>query len=172
MNEEKAYEPLLDIENVLPILDRISIFAGLSQKQLYKLFRLLEKVRYKAGDTIFRQGAQPSHIYIVRSGKIKLVVWQQQTPLELVIFEQGACFGEASVVGIQPHKGTAFALTDAELIVLSRNALLSIYKSDLEMFALLILNIAREVCRRLHQSDEILLHYVHEKYTKKTNPPH
>ena len=92
-----------------------------------------------------------------------MVVWEEGTPLELIVFEDGHCFGEASVIGILPHKGTAISITDTELIVLSRNALLSIYESDKELFSILILNIAREVCRRLHDSDEIMLHYVLKK---------
>jgi hypothetical protein len=47
-----------------------------------------------------------------------------------------------------------------ELIVLSRRALLSIYQSDKKLFSLLILNIAREASRRLHRTEEIMLHYV------------
>ena len=163
MANKKIYEPLSDSESVLPILSKMSIFAGLSGKQLDTLFRLLTKVSYKAGEAVFEQGQQPSHIYIVESGKIKLVMWENDTPLELIVFEEGNCFGEASVIGIQPHRGTAIAMTDTDLIVLSRNALLSIYESDKELFSILILNIAREVCRRLHASDDILLHYVLQK---------
>ncbi len=163
MANKKIYEPLLDIESVLHILNKISIFAGLSDKQLDTLFRLLAKVSYKAGEVVFEQDQQPSHIYIVESGKIKLVIWKNDTPLELIVFEEGNCFGEASVIGIQPHRGTAIAMTDTDLIVLSRNTLLSIYESDKELFSILILNIAREVCRRLHESDDILLHYVLKK---------
>jgi len=39
----------------------------------------------------------------------------------------------------------------------------SLLKSELELFSILILNIAREACRRLHKMDEILLHYVLRK---------
>ena len=67
------------------------------------------------------------------------------------------------MIGIQPHAATAITVDDTELIVLSRNALLSLLKSDLELFSILILNIAREACRRLHKTDEILLHYVLRK---------
>lgn len=163
MDEKKPCEPLLDIESVLPILNKISIFAGLSESQLYTLFRLLSRVSYKTNETVFEQGDKPSHIFIVKKGKVKLVVWENETPLELIVFEEGDCFGEASVIGIQPHKGTAIALKETELIVLSRNALMSIYESDKELFGILILNIARQVCRRLHASDDILLHYLLKK---------
>jgi CRP/FNR family cyclic AMP-dependent transcriptional regulator len=135
----------------------------LSEPQLYTLFRLLTEVTYKANENVFEQGDKPSHIYIVKKGKVKLVLWKNDTPFELIVFEEGYCFGEASVIGIQPHKGTAIAVEDAELIVLSRNALLSIYDSDKDLFSILILNIAREVCRRLHSSDDILLHYLLKK---------
>ena len=159
MADGKNYVPLPDIEEVLPILNKISILAGFSDKQLYSVFRFLEKVSYKAGEIIFEQGQEPSHIYIIETGKIKLFVSKDGTAFELIEFEQGHCFGEASVIGIQPHAATAVAVEDAELIVLSRTALLSIYKTDLEIFSTLILNIAREVCRRLHASSETLLHY-------------
>jgi CRP-like cAMP-binding protein len=157
---EKQLFPLLDIQDVLSILNEISIFAGLSEKQLYTLFPLLEKASYKASEKVFEQGSQPSHIYIIQSGSIKLVVNEKQDPLELIVFEQGHCFGETSVIGIQPHAVTAITVEDTELIVLSRNALLSLLKSDIDLFSILILNIAREACRRLYKTDEILLHYV------------
>ena len=157
---EKQLFPLLEIEEVMPILNEISIFAGLSDKQLYTLFRLLGKAHYKAGEKIFEQGGHPSYIYIVQSGSVKLVANTRQTPLELIVFQQGRCFGETSVIGIQPHAATALAVGDTELIVLSRNALLALFKSDVKLFSILILNIAREACRRLYKTDEILLHYV------------
>jgi len=53
--------------------------------------------------------------------------------------------------------------SDTKLIVLSRQTLLSIFNLDKEIFGILILNIAREACRRLHDTDEILLHYVCKK---------
>ncbi len=160
MTSQKAYSPLCDIENVLPILNKIAIFGGLSEKQLYSLFRLLQKVSFRAGEYIFEKGDDPGHIYIVRSGKVKIVARVDDVPMELILFDVGQCFGETSVIAIQPHSADAVAVEDTELIVLSRDALLSIFDSDKELFGMLILNIAREACRRLHQTDEILLHYV------------
>lgn len=156
---QKECAPLLDIENVLPILNRISILAGLSGNQLLSLFKLLEKVSYAEGETIFEQGAEPSHIYIIRTGRVKLLVGNGEKSLELAEFDSGQCLGEASVIGILPHSATAVTTEDTELIVLSRKAMMSIYESDPDIFSVLIFNIAREVCRRLHASRETLLYY-------------
>lgn len=157
---QKRYQELLHPEEVRPLISKISVFAGLSNEQLDVLFQNLHKVYYQAGEKIFEEGTPPSHIYIVKSGKVKLAINVEDTPLELVVFEEGRCFGETSVIGIQPHSATAIAMEPTELIVLSRSALLSLLKSDLELFSMLILNIAREACRRLHKTDETLLHYV------------
>jgi CRP/FNR family cyclic AMP-dependent transcriptional regulator len=150
----------VEIEEVRAVLRKITILAGLTEQQLCSVLELLDKVTYQTGEHIFEQGQQPSHIYIIKSGRIKLIAQEDDTNLELIVFEQGKCFGESSIIGIQPHAATAIAIEPSELMVLSRNALLSLYKTDLELFSILILNIAREACRRLHSTDEVLLHYV------------
>lgn len=159
MLEQKECLPLLDIETVMPILKHISIFAGLSGNQLLDLFKQLEKVSYEAGERIFEQGMAPDHIYIIKSGRVQLLVSKGDTVMELAEFDCGQCLGEASIIGIRPHSATAVAVADCELIVLSRRALMSIYESDTGLFSILILNIAREISRRLHASSETLLYY-------------
>lgn len=160
MDREKHPERLLDVESVLSILNRITIFAGLSDKQLYAVFRELERVSYDDGEIVFAQGSEPSHIYIIQQGMVKLVVGDGNTSLELIELMIGACFGETSVIGILPHAASAVAVGKTDLLVLSRHALLTFYREDLQLYSLLILNIAREACRRLYQTDHILLHYV------------
>ncbi len=159
----KEYLPLLDIENILPILDKIAIFGGFSEKQLYKIFRILEKVSYKKDEIVFRQGESPTHIYIVESGRVRLFIEEDYTPLQLFEFHPGECFGESSLIGIIPHTASAICIEKTELIVLSKAALHSLYKDDIELFALIILNIARETCRNLAKTDNILMHYVLKK---------
>ncbi len=163
MTDRKVCTAFLDVENILPILNKVSILAGLSEDQLYTVFRLLERVSYKPGEIVFKQGEQPSHIYIIESGKIRLFAANGQTNFEIAAFDAGQCFGEASVIGIRPHSVTAMAAEDTELIVLSRKALMSIYELDTKLFSILILNIAREACRRLHASNESLLYYAAKK---------
>jgi len=163
MTDRKTCTAFLDVSSILPILNKVSILAGLSEDQLYTVFRLLERVSYSAGETVFEQGEQPSHIYIIESGKVRLFATKGDTTIEVVSLDAGQCFGEASVIGIRPHSVTAMAAEDTELIVLSRKALMSIYELDTQLFSVLILNIAREACRRLHASNESLLYYVSRK---------
>ncbi len=163
MTQDKEPRRFSHEDDVMAILNQISIFAGLNDCQLYAIFQELEEVSYAKDEFIFEQGTEPSHIYIILKGAVKLTVGQDSTSLELIEFRPGDCFGETSVIGIVPHEASAVAACDVELLVLSRKALLSFLKTDLELFSILILNIARESCRRLSQTDQILLHYVMQK---------
>jgi CRP/FNR family transcriptional regulator, cyclic AMP receptor protein len=153
----------LDKKDALAILGSISILGGMTTEQLATVFRRMSRVSYRAGETIFAQGSQPSHIYIILSGSVKIVSAIDGTTLELVEYEPGQCFGETSVIGILPHSATALAVEDTELLILSSQSIHELYREDLKVFGLLILNIARGACRRLYKTDDILLHYATRK---------
>ena len=160
-------EQLLEIEEILPILNEISLFGVLSEKQLYTVFRLLEKSHFEQGEFVFERGDPPSHIYIVWRGRIELLLDTGGSYLAQTVFDIGQCFGETSAIGIEPHTASAIAVEPTDLIVLPTSALFKIWKTDKALFGMLVLNIAREACRRLSRSNETLLHYFahHEVHT-------
>lgn len=157
---EKIYAPLIHIEEMLPILNQIAIFGGLTDLQLFKIFKLLKTVNYQEGEYVYKTGDAPSHIYIIEKGEIKIFIESQGTSLETATFHSGDCIGETSVIGIQPHSTSAFATMSTDLIVLEQTALLNIFESDKELFGMLILNIARETARRLARADQSIVNYI------------
>ena len=157
---EKIYYPLLHSAEVTPLLNKISVFGGLNDKQLYEIFKLLKTVNYGEGEFIYKRGEASSHIYIIKQGEVKMMIDNEGIFLELISFKEGDCFGETSVVGIQSHSSSALAVRPTELIVLEPRILLNIFETDKELFGMLILNIARETARRLHQSNEALVQYM------------
>ena len=156
----------MKIEDVLPILNEIAIFGGLSEAQLHMVFKLLEESHYDKGEFIFETGDPPSHIYIVRKGQAELLLDMGGTYLAKNVFTVGECFGEVAAIGIEPHTASVMATEPTDLIVLPKTALFSIWNTDKELFGQLVLNIAREACRRLSKTNEVLLHYFTEKNGK------
>jgi CRP-like cAMP-binding protein len=156
---EKYRSPLLDVEKVLPILNKISLLGGLDDAQLYAVFRILETEHYRKGEYIFRQADEPDHIRIVQSGRVRIVEEVHGTPMELAEFGPGQCFGETSVIAIQLHTASALALEDCDLLVIPREKLFQFHQTDPKLFGIMILNIAREACRRLKKTENIMLHY-------------
>jgi CRP-like cAMP-binding protein len=160
---EKYRLPLLEVEKVLPILNKISVFGGLDDAQLYTVFRMLETEHYNKGEFVFKQGDAPDHIRIVQTGRIRIVENVDGTPMELFEFGTGECFGETSVIAIQRHSASAFAVEESQLLVIPRVKFYGLYESDSKLFGLLMMNIAREACRRLNKTEEVMLHYALEK---------
>jgi len=156
---EKDYERAVDVDKVTVLLHKIAIFGGLTNEQNGLLIKELRSVSYAAGERIFDQGGQPSHIYIVERGRVTIVMDIDRRALVLTEFTPGDCFGETSVIGILPHSATAVAAEATDLLVLPRQALYRLYDQDARLFGMLALNIAREACRRLYRTDETLLHY-------------
>jgi CRP/FNR family transcriptional regulator, cyclic AMP receptor protein len=147
----------IPFEHVRSILTRLSIFGGLDERQQRFLTTFLRSQRLVAGDFVYRQGEDASHIYLIRFGEVRIM--EESTEGEdvcLAVFTEGDCFGETSVVGIQPHSASAISVVDTELMILSRRSLLEIYEIAPKLFGMLILNIARETCRRLHHADLVL----------------
>ena len=159
MTEPRPSTPLLEIDQILPILNEISLFGALTDAQLTTVFKLLRRTHYDKGEFVFEEGDQPSDIYIVRKGSVELVLEVDGDYLAQTVFPVGHCFGETAIIGIERHSAGAVAKEDTDLIVLPREALFGLWDTDKELFGMLILNIAREACRRLHSVDEALLHY-------------
>jgi CRP-like cAMP-binding protein len=156
----KTFIPLTNPESVAPILSDIALFGGMSEQQMSSVFRWLEQGQFARDESIFQRGDDPSHIYIVRHGRIDLMIIDQGVVLQKKTLVAGDCFGEASLMAMQRHAATAVAREDSEVIVLSKHALLRLQKEDAALFSLLMMNIARELARRLRLTDEILLRHL------------
>ena len=145
--------------DILHILKKVTIFSGLSEQDICSIYDSCGIMDATIGDVLLKEGTPATEIFILLSGRITIMLNIDQTPLEVGDFGPGHCIGEASVIGIQNHSATAIVMESTSLLVLSRQVLMKLYESNTVLFSHLILNIAREIARRLHHTDEILLHY-------------
>lgn len=148
----------IDIKDLIPVLKNVTVFAGLNDDDIVKICLNCMILQANAGEVILEEDKPATEIFIIIKGKVKIVLNLKENPLELIQFGVGDCIGEASVIGIQNHSASAVVIEDATLLVLSRNVLMQIFDTDKGLFSFLILNIARELARRLHHTDEVLLH--------------
>lgn len=158
----KTYDPLTDIESVNAILSRISVWGGLSSEQQEKIYKRLEIGRFAKGEYIIRKGEQPTHIYLVKSGAVDLVTSDEDVVVHKETIIEGGSFGVAALMAVQTSTISALAVEDSEVIVMSRKSLLDLRHDDLELFALLMMNVARELARKLILTDDMLLRHVHD----------
>ncbi|MBF0104738.1 MAG: cyclic nucleotide-binding domain-containing protein [Deltaproteobacteria bacterium] len=158
-----SFSPVYNFRSVKSVLSRIAIFGGLDDTQLKVILSRVRHGLFKTHEVIFDKGDEPDYIYIVKKGKISLLISGDNVTVKKKILKPGDCFGLASLIAIHKHTATATAIEKGEILVLSRRALIEIHKVDIKLFALLMMNIARELARRLQLTDNILLHYLANK---------
>jgi len=159
MRDDQSVDKVLVVRKMLHL---IAIFGGLTPEEIEIVIPLLMEMDCVPDQMIFRQGAVSTAIYIVKTGMVKIVMEDpEEGPLELLALYPGACFGETSLIGIQPHSASAVAVEESELLVLSNEKLFSLHKGHMDLFAKIILNIARESCRQLYRSAGVLDHFLH-----------
>ena len=149
--------PLTNSDSVSSIISQLRLFGGVTDEQLEAIFRRMELWTFGAGEVVFKKGDEPLHLYIVKSGKIDLQITENDVVVHKHGLQVGECFGESSLMSMHKHTATATAVVESEIMVLSRNALIGLKHEDLELFALLMMNLARELARRLYITDQMLL---------------
>lgn len=153
----KQYAPLENVEPVLAILSEISFLGGLSSEQLDKMFAYLEVGHFRQGEYIEKRGDQPTSIFIIRQGKVDLVIQQEGVSVTKRTFSEGQCFGEVALLAMINDTASFVAAEDCELLIFSRQALNQLRKEHPALFSHLILNLAREIARKLQYTDHMLL---------------
>src|SRR5579862_7082852 len=94
----RDYVPLNDVSSVTSILSKISFLGGVPDEQRDEVFRHLEVGSFKKGEYISKRGEPPSHIYIIRKGKVAVMITDNEVAIRKREFNVGDCFGEAALL--------------------------------------------------------------------------
>jgi CRP/FNR family cyclic AMP-dependent transcriptional regulator len=79
----------------------------------------------RSGEVLFKEGDVGDEMYLIRSGKIRIVKDLEGTKKTLAVIGEGEFFGEMALLDKRPRSAAAIAETDAKLIIVDRNAFLS-----------------------------------------------
>ncbi|MEI8310151.1 MAG: cyclic nucleotide-binding domain-containing protein [Verrucomicrobiota bacterium] len=159
----KRYAPLEDPDSVMSILSNISFLGGVSDTQRDKVFRLLETGQFEKGECVSQHGEEAAHLYIITKGKIDLLLTDDKVVVKKREFKVGDCFGEAAFLAMNNDTASFVAAENSEIVVLSRHSLNELRHEDPELFTTLIMNLARELARKLQYTDYILLQHERER---------
>jgi CRP-like cAMP-binding protein len=135
----------------------IGIFGGLSDEMLERLSTSLTPLRVMPGAVLFKEGDPARELYVVIDGEVEVLKKsRRQRDVRVAILGPNDSFGEMSIIDVQPRSATVRALGPSRLLKMTSENLDSLYRSDLKSYALITLNIARDLSRRLRVTDGIL----------------
>src|SRR5262245_37309174 len=109
-----------------------------------------------ADAVIVREGEPGNHLYLIVSGSVRICKrFDQPAQVELARLNPGDFFGEMCILETLPRAATVQAASDTTLYALPSLAFYDLFQAKPEQYSILILNIARDVSRRLRRLDEI-----------------
>ena len=139
------------------LLKQVAVFGGLSEGQLALVFGLLDERDYAAGATVVEEGTSGRELFVIKEGTAEILKRQPDgRQAQIAELGAGACFGEMALVGIMRRSATVRARSALRVLVLPYAKIARLAEEHPPTFTILLMNLAREVCRRLHEADAVL----------------
>lgn len=137
-----------------------ALFGGLSDDEIDLIVPMLEEEHYSAGDFIIREGEDGDRLHFIVSGSVEVIKTgtrdNKTTHRQLAVFGPGDTFGEMELIDIQRRSASVRAIEDVSALSLSNKNMYKLYHQNLKTYTMIIMNIAREISRRLRHMDDLI----------------
>ncbi|HVZ63185.1 MAG TPA: cyclic nucleotide-binding domain-containing protein [Lacunisphaera sp.] len=140
-------------------LQRMSVLAGLDEKALRFLSDLAREEHFAAGSVIIGEGEPGNRMFFISAGRVAVIKGHGTAkPVRLAELGSGTFFGEMSLVESVARSATILAIDDVTACTLKGTDFHRLYQHRPEQYGIAMLNIARDLARRLRGLDEKFWH--------------
>lgn len=133
---------------------RLGVFSGLSPEAWSDLLSFMEVKRFRPGDVLIKQGAIDRGMYLVRSGRLAVLVADQDggRVRRVGTIEAGSVVGEQALLDGKPRSATITALGECELLRLGFDSFREIHMKTPELAGLFLFQLARVISLRFRRA--------------------
>lgn len=149
-------------EITVAMLREIGLFGGLDDETLGVLAREVPAERVMVGTRVVGEGEAAREMFVVIDGELEVLKRTSAgSEVRVAMLGPGGWFGEMSILDPQPRSASVRALAPSRLLrISSEHVDRLLYRRDLKAYSLFIMNIARELSRRLRTTDGILAQFM------------
>ncbi|WP_295436285.1 Crp/Fnr family transcriptional regulator [uncultured Thiodictyon sp.] len=149
-------QPVPKVADELSLLRDMPIFGAVPDQALAYLNARAERVAMPAGHWFFHQGDRGETMYVLRFGRVEIHRALGERAEVIGRLGPGDCFGEMALIDLYPRSAGVRAAEDCLALGLSNALLYQLYAVDPEPFTLIMMNLARELSRRLRRTEAML----------------
>ena len=132
------------------ILKTVPLFSSLSDEQLRVLQPGLQQRSYPRNAFILRAGEETEALYIILSGRVKILIPDDQgREVILAVMGPSEFFGEMGLLDEQPRSASVETLESCEMLRFSKSGFMACLKDNFDL-AMIIL---RNLVKRLREAD-------------------
>jgi CRP-like cAMP-binding protein len=138
-------------------IGKAAIFASVPEEPRARFAGTLEVAAFDVGKVIFEEGATAGELFVVLSGEVEVSKKSKSgKSARIALLGPGDCFGEMSLVDVQPRSATLRTLAPSRLLRMTTADLERLREEDIHTYAQVVLNLAREISRRLRTADGLI----------------
>jgi CRP-like cAMP-binding protein len=135
----------------LEVLRQVPLFRELPESELAAFADLTRERTYPKGSVILFEKDQGDSLYLVASGRVKVVlIGEDGREVILSVLGEGSFFGEMALIDDAPRSAHVIAMNDSVLLTLRREDFQHRLRSSPEV----AISLLRELSRRLRRADE------------------
>ncbi len=135
----------------------IGLFGGLSDETIESLVSELVLEQIHPGTMVMREGETAREMFVVLGGELEILKHGAGgNEARVAMLGPGDWVGEMSIIDVMPRSASVRALAPSLLLRITAEDLDKLYRRDVRSYALFVLNMARELSRRLRVADGIV----------------
>ncbi|WP_077002922.1 Crp/Fnr family transcriptional regulator [Variovorax sp. KK3] len=140
----------------IELVQQMPIFGAIDAAAIEFLLEPAPVIEMAAGRYFFREGDMADCMYVLERGSVTIMKNWGDRLLLLRRLSRGDCFGEMALLDLFPRSASIRADEDCSAICITPDNLLRLFEHDATQFALIQMNIGRELSRRLRATDDLL----------------
>ncbi len=141
----------------IKLLKIIPLFKGFSTTELANVSMVAKSKLYEAHDAIVKEKARGDGVYIIKSGKVRVVKTDSFGDEHVLAYlGRGEYFGEISLVDQAPRSASVIAEEDTECLVIKHTDFQNLIAGDKEIERKFYKAFSVVLCERLRIANENL----------------
>ena len=126
-------------------------FQEFTEEELEKAIMQLSLRRINEGEVIFEEKDPGDHLLLLLEGKVEISVHSHAQNRIIAVLDPGSIVGEMSMLDDHCRSATARALEDTELLILTKNKLMTLLEESPNLGVKFLLQLGRIVSLRLRK---------------------
>lgn len=139
-------------EIICELIEKSQFFSDLERDEIEMLAYWMKAFMAPAGTLVLKEGAENSScLCIIVEGKVN--IFKQSEPnddhVKIAEIESGASIGEMSVIDGKPLSASAISLTDATILIMTRDDFQNLLKKNSNLGIKILYRVAKLISERL-----------------------
>ena len=143
--------------SLLELLEKVEMFKDLTFPEVNKIGALCKETSFMPGDIIIEEGKPGEALYIIKSGKARIVKMEGDQERQLAEAGEGEHLGEMSLMDDMTTSARVVAEEPTECLVLHKEDLDHLLQTDDKLHVKILRVVIRTLTQRLRRTSTDLM---------------